>query len=445
MNRTMGDFLLILFGRVGLSGLGFAASVIVFRVLGNVEAGRFAMCMAIVQVIAGCIGDPLDLAVLRRVPMALVTDRPWAIGILRGAFLVRLALGLCALAVLTAGSPWVATWLFQSEVDSHFVITAALGGLGTLLYKAILVYFQAEQRFPRLMALEAFLQITRISTILVLVAIGFLSARSGIFAYVTIIYLTFFAGLFCLPRELVKFSLSGFHELGSILHYAKWMLFAMAIAAMYERVNEFLIASFRGTSELGFYSAAMTWAMIPEMLSACLATVFHPRIVKLYEDGQFRAFHRAYLLYAIPLGTVAILLAVVLAKPLISLVYGVSYLPSVPAFRFLMVATLSWLVLTPLPGALVSLLAPRQILLITVAMFIVTTASGYFVIPIFGITGAAATFLVARLLTAFSLNFFAEHLLRRHDLGTLGCVVQDKTIESVEGTLDKPEVAGVAP
>ena len=74
MTKIARNLLLVLFGRGGLLALSLVAFAIVFRTLENQDAGKYAMCILIIRLLADCVGEPLDMAVMREVPHALRTD-----------------------------------------------------------------------------------------------------------------------------------------------------------------------------------------------------------------------------------------------------------------------------------------------------------------------------------------------------------------------------------
>ena len=50
----------------------------------------FSTCQAIIKIVTGCIGDPLDMAVMRQGPLLYKNDRPALLQLLRSAFWIRI-------------------------------------------------------------------------------------------------------------------------------------------------------------------------------------------------------------------------------------------------------------------------------------------------------------------------------------------------------------------
>ena len=426
MSRTLRDVSIVLTGRIGLTALWLATYVLAFRFLGNIEAGKFAFCIMLIRLVSDCLGDALDLDVVRRVPSLLQEKHSEkAFNVWRGAFLLRIFSGglLCALLLPTSG--FLAGTFFHDPADRDLILVAGLGSLAMLMFRAIIVYFQAIEDFSRLIAVEAGMQIMRCTTILVLAAAGALSARSAVCTYVAVTFVACTLGAWSLPRELILYLWRGKVEIPAVLRYSAWMLLAMTLAAAYCHVDEFLVAKFRGPGEVGFYSAAMALALIPEFATGAISSVLNPKVMKLYQSNKFRAFHRHYLLFSIPLGIVAIICMLFASPVAMTLIYSNSYTPAIAALRLLSAGTILWLVLAPLPAGLVTLVAPRLTLLLNASMFVPSILIGWALIPKYGFTGAAMLFLGTRIASIAILHVMAEGLLRQKNSNTFHTVLEN--------------------
>lgn len=441
MTRTARNVFVVLMGRGGFLGLSLIVSAIIFRVLVKDEAGRFALCITIIRVVADCLSEPLDMMVMRDVPSAFATNRELANRILRSSFLVRVVASLVVLLALFALSPLIAETFFHSSRDFTLVIAAAFGAMGVIFFRANLAYFQAEENFSRVIFVDGVLQVGRFLAIALLAAFGLLSARSGILAYVLMTYFSVAIGLLYIPSSIRKLAWEGFGETKGVLQFAKWMIGVTLLAAINERVTDFLLARFHGPAELALYSAAMTLALLPEFLTGCISSVYQPRTVLVFRQGQFRTLRWSYLKLAIPGGIVALILALSLAGPIMTTAFGPAYESAVPVFQLLVSATLIWLMLSPLPAILVILLAPRLNLALNVTMFATTVALGCWIVPAYGAMGGAALFLGTRIVNLIVLWGVTEKMLRQQPNATL--TEQPIATATDSGQVDSTDAAGV--
>lgn len=415
MSRTFIDVSLVLVGRIGLTAIWLATYVFTFRILGNTEAGKFAFCIVLIRTVSDCLGDALDLDVVRRVPGLLNDNREQAFNVWRGAFLLRISVGVLLSVMLYPASEVLSATFFHNSAEGDLIVLAGAGSLGMLMFRAIIVYFQAIEDFRRLVGVEAGMQIIRCGSIFALASGGMLTARSAVYAYVAGAFIACGLGMLVVPRDLALHILRGRSEIPAVIRYSTWMFCSMTLAAAYCHVDEFLVARFRGPGEVGFYSAAMALALIPEFVTGAISSVFNPKVMRLYTRNQFRGFHLQYLMLSVPLGLFTILVMYYASPFAMTLIYSGQYVTAIPALRLLATGTILWLMLAPLAAGLVTLVAPRQTLLLNVGMFIPSLVIGTMLIPRYGFVGAAMLFLGTRLVSVAVLHLMAENLLRKRD------------------------------
>jgi O-antigen/teichoic acid export membrane protein len=399
-------------GRALLLALWFLGHLLVIRALDPGEFGVYALCIAGVKMVSSFLGDSADLAVLRQVPLTLSRDPSAAVRAVHASFLLRLAAGLVALlGGVALASPIAGTFLHAPE-RAWLVPVAAAGVLGDLLLRSVSTYFQAAQRFGRFMLVEASWQISRFAIVLGLFGLQRLSAGAALTVYVGVPYVVFALGVCLVPRELRRPSAIRARDLADVLAYVKWLLLGFAVAAVFDRVEVMLLGYFSGPAGVGIYSAALALATIPDFLTGCAATVLHPRVVPAYTRGEFGAFARQYLRYAIPAGILALAGALLLGGVVLEAFFSQRYVSAIPLFRVLVLGTVFWAVVSPMPAALLAMVAPRRMLGLNIGALAASTAAGLVAIPSFGPGGAAVAFVAVRILLGGWLLLFARRILR---------------------------------
>jgi PST family polysaccharide transporter len=123
---------------------------------------------------------------------------------------------------------------------------------------------------------------------------------------------------------------------------------AMAIGGFVTQFDNFLIGTFVNTTTLGFYDRAFRIASWPLVLiSVVISRVSYLTFSKMKDDS-------ARLTFAVQLGLwVSFLLGVPItlvaffgAVPIITLLYGQTYLPSVPYLQFLSISNFTWTIIS---------------------------------------------------------------------------------------------------
>jgi O-antigen/teichoic acid export membrane protein len=421
--RTASNIVLVTGGRVALLGAWFAATMLLARVLGPIAFGLYTLCQNAIRVVTGCIGDPLDMAVMREAPLYLGSERPRALEVIRSAFWLRTGLGLLSIAC-AAAVPWAVSYAVFGSADRRaLAVLTAAGILGDLLLRSALGYFQVSERFRPFMAVDVVWQLGRTVAVVALVVARVLSANTAILIYVVAPYVAFAVALTMLPRDVLAIApLPQRRRVIDIVHYSKWMVAAMMMAAVYERLDLFLLNWFRGPHDVGIYAGAMALAVIPDFLNGCVQTVLAPKVAPAHAAGTFQRLQRRYLTYAAPLGVLALAGAWLLGGPVIRAFLSAKYADSVTAFKILVVSTMFNVVVTPLPAALLNFVAPRKVMFVTFLGLILVAAGGVSVIPRYGVSGAAILILIARVVIGTIIVMLAGQIARGERAENVGAL-----------------------
>ena len=397
-SKTFSQILWVSALRIGLVGTWFLATILISRSLGVIAFGFFVYCQTLIKFVTGCVGDPLDMAVMRQGPILFRTDRPGLVRLLRSAFFLRLIVGMAVL-IFALVLPGLASRAMFGNPDFRAVaMLTAAGVLGDFLLRSVLGYFQIGERFGRFVAVDAIWQAVRVIAVVVLVLLHRLRDESAVAIYVIAPYIAFSFGWFLLPSDVRRPARSHRADLLEILHYSKWVVIGLALAAAYEQLDKILLAHLRGDRELGIYAAAMTWAVIPDFINGILQTVLGPKIAPAFAAGRFNALQKTYLTYAVPAGVVFATIAMLIAGWVIRVFMSVAFVPAVNVYRILIIGTLFNTVVTPLSEALINFIAPRRMIYCTALALIWVVVGGYTLIPRHGAIGAAITIVSARLL-----------------------------------------------
>jgi O-antigen/teichoic acid export membrane protein len=412
-SKTFSQLLWVSAVRIALVGTWFLATVLIGRTLGVVAFGFFVYCQTLIKFVTGCLGDPLDMAVMRQGPILLRTDRPALLQLLRSAFFLRLVIGMAMLLLALAVPSLASGAMFSNPNFKAMAVLTAAGVLGDFLLRSALGYFQIGENFGRFIAVDAVWQSVRVVAVVLLVLLHRLTDRSAVAIYVFAPWIAFAAGWFLLPADVRKPALPHRKDLLDIFHYGKWVVIGLAMAAAYEQLDKLLLVHLRGDRELGIYAAALTWAVIPDFINGILQTVLGPRIAPAYAQGRFNALQKQYLSYAVPAGVAFGIIAMLIAGWVIRVFMSAAYLPAVGVYRVLIIGTLFNTVVTPLPEALMNFIAPRRVILCTALALIWVLVGGYSLIPRHGAMGAAVTIVSARLLVGSIIVWQAHRLAGR--------------------------------
>jgi O-antigen/teichoic acid export membrane protein len=381
--------------RAGMLVCSLLGALIVYRQLAALDpsladAGRFAIAMAGIRFLTNSIGSAGDLSMLRRVPVLHGVNPEAAAKIVRAAFVMRVAAVVALALVATVGRSWFGAQFFGGAQHAHLVFLIVAAAAAELLLRAVLAYFQATERFGRFVAFEALFQGSRLIVTLGLVAAGALSVDAVLVAYAA---LGIAAGLFGatrLPGRLFRLALDR-SAMIEVSRFYLWTLFALLLSACNERIDLFLLGRLSGAREAGLYGGILSLAVIPDFLVGLLATVLQPRIIDLYQRGELRRFWARLLLGMVPCALVGSVVTVCAGSWFVGVALGPRYAAGATAFVLVALGSLVWLVLTPVPAAMITLSAPRLTTALTILQLVLLAGGCLLAIPRFGLLGAAAT------------------------------------------------------
>jgi O-antigen/teichoic acid export membrane protein len=117
-----------------------------------------------------------------------------------------------------------------------------------------------------------------------------------------------------------------------------WPMACMAISVMvYFRIDVVMISLIQGTTAVGFYSIAYTLSEASTVIPTILLASLFPILSKLHQDSKqsFRDTSAQLIRYLLYLALPMAFFVTLWSKPLISLLYGEKFIPSIAALQIL--------------------------------------------------------------------------------------------------------------
>ena len=208
----------------------------------------------------------------------------------------------------------------------------------------------------------------------------------------------------------LQFSASYAHDLLS--KSAHYILPALMIS-VYGQTDKLMLKQMLSQADVGYYATAVSlctgWCFV---LNAIIESM-QPGIIEAFRDGDDSRFQRKNrLLYAIVIwiSFAVSLMFLLLGRPIVSLLYGKDYLPTVAplrvitwytAFSYLGVARNAWIVCEN---------KQRYLIWIYLSAAVANIFLNLLLIPIWGTVGAAAASLAAQIVTTMVTPFFIKPL-----------------------------------
>lgn len=365
--------------------LGYVTHLWIGRVLGPEPYGVYGLVLS-VQSIFGLL---LTLGVPVAVSRFVAQDERHAQAILRQGMRYQLMIAVVVGMGLSLASPLLAYLLGDRSLVPYLLFSAAV--IFTQAFYPLFSQFLAGMhRFNRqalLTGLYAFVKLLgALALIYVFEVYGALAgfAIGGIVAALFGWWWTYRVG------GAVPITLSS----RSFLSFAGTFVLILVGLQLLISLDLFMVKGLlRSDVETGYYNAAVTLSRIPYMLLQSLGFVLLPSVAKLTAPGESRneaaRFISDTIRYLIALIVPSVALAAATSKTLLRVFYSHEYLPAAAALTILMVG-LGALAFYLLLATIVAGAGRARVgLFLTVVLVGISGVSGWFLIPRFGLVGAA--------------------------------------------------------
>jgi O-antigen/teichoic acid export membrane protein len=166
-------------------------------------------------------------------------------------------------------------------------------------------------------------------------------------------------------------------------------------------VDVIMLGWFRSAEEIGYYSAGQKVIPVLYTLPAIIASSLLPlssRLVELKDEIKLRLLTEKGLTLVFALALPLAVGGAILAKPIISLLYGQEYILGAAAFKILIASVLVVFPGTVLGNIILAHDKQRKIAWYVAATSVSNVAMNFALIPSFGIVGAAIATITAQFL-----------------------------------------------
>jgi len=263
--------------------------------------------------------------------------------------------------------------------------------------------FQGVFQMGNIVITKAFEQVFMISSAIILILVGFYVAGAVIGTAIGFLF-SALAGYYLYRRGLgkrlknVKLSFTLKQELSLakvlIIFAFPVLVTGLAETALFDAIGNYIVGAYLASEQLGFYGAATPVARLPLIISMAVATAVLPataeamglenrHVLKSYVNQSYR--YVSLLVVPMCVGTF------IFATPIMKLLYvNSAYMNGAMALQILSVGMLFFTIYTVSSSIAQGLGKPYLPMVILVAGVILDIALSMYLVPIYGITGAAA-------------------------------------------------------
>ena len=415
MGKLTKDMGIVIAGNGVAMIAGMAFTVILSRHLGPADFGVLSTAMAVMAVAAGVSTLGLQTAMVRFVA-PLRNEDVEAARFIQGftLALVLVLASLVAIGGLLFAGPLAGVILGDPSL-AWIIRFSFFGAFGVALTVYVSATLQAYQAFVKLAAFTIALSASRILVVLMLLSMGVLTLKSGLVTISVVPIVLVILGIVLLPKAVLSLSRTAQQgkRAAEYLSFSKWTSISFLLTMAMAHIDVIMVAHFREAGEVGIYAAAVRLAMVMNLFIASVVTALLPEVSKMKDREQFIVFIRKFTKIAVPGTALLLVIALVLAGPATTLIYGAAYADSTSLFQILAAGLAVSFIVNPISLILYALDRPELLTGIHFAQLALAVAGYWFITPMFGVTGAASVKMGVGVIGAVVVIFFVVRLIQQ--------------------------------
>lgn len=383
--------------------IGLLVGVWVARYLGPDQYGLYNYVISFVALFSVFATLGLDRIVLRD-----ITRYPKETNELLGTtFILKLVGGFLVLVLTTTFMCFMRT----GEPSTIWMVALIASGNIVQSFNTIDLWFQSQVQ-SRLTVVAKSCSVIISSALKVLLII--INAPLIAFAVITLIEVSLCSiGLIILYTKqkhmILKWSFS-FVQAKKLLGESWVLAVATMSATLYNQMDKVMLGDLSGNSYVGVYSAYITIVNIPTLLLDSFSSSINPMLVRTYSQGKEKFMimyskictHYAYFALWVMLGLIFF------GDYLVKIIYGQSYTSSGYLITLLTVGFFIRSIDLLRPNYIVLTGKQRTLFIINVLAALINLCLNYFLIPLYGLDGAALATLVTHCCVHYLFNICFE-------------------------------------
>ena len=368
--------------KVAMIGIGLVTSVIVARSLGPEGRGLYAVAATI-----GAIGvQSGNLGLHASNTYYAARDRTLLPALVGNSIVVSFGFGTIGIAFI-----WFLFFFWPSLAPVHglLLILSLIWipfGLGYMLLQNLLLGIQEVRNYNKIELATKILGVSLLGLVIFLVNI---TVEKVFLAGLVALVIGFVWAFWRMKIYLVKAALPSLTLFKENIYYGLKAYLAAFFAFLVIRVDILMVKYMLGAEQTGYYSVAASMAEMVYILPVVVGTILFPKLSALSDIKE-----KWYLTKKVAVGSVfgmipVLAMAGFLAKPIVTVLYGKAFLPSVSAFFWLSPGILFLGVETVAVQFVNSIGFPITVVMVWILASLLNVGLNMWAIPVYGIVGAS--------------------------------------------------------
>lgn len=357
--ETARDVLISLFGNCLSGFLGLVFTALVARFLSPSKFGQFSTVIAYIIFISATADLGINQGLIYFVGRSKgLKQKTWARLVFKLVILFSLFFSIVA---------GLLFWPFLSDtwgVSKEFTFLVFGGVFISTLFLFFVYLFQSFKDFIKKALFENIFAISRMIMLLLVLLFFKLDVFMSVFLVLAGETVSLIFGWLASPVKLnkltsVKLNLIRIKELTS---FSKWLALNNLFAQLYGRIDILMLAWLSSSFVTGIYASAARLMLVFPVIISSFSSVIAPRFASFNDLQSMRSYFKKTLLASLGLAAAMGISLIIIAKPLMLIIYGKDYLGAVFTFKVLTLAFLPLLLSIPTVNSLVYFFKKSSIL-----------------------------------------------------------------------------------
>ena len=359
-SQSARDTYVLFGGNIVSAFLGFLFTLIIARGLSVGDFGVFSAVNNLVTIISSVADIGISAGLVSFVASFTAKgDKENAWRYLKASLVARLVVvSLLSLALL-AFAPIVAKRLLASS-DINMVYWSVVLSFGLMFWGYFPSALQAYKRFVASISVDISLGIIRVLAVGSFFFAGALTLSTSFISFTLGTIMAVVSGLIFLGVSFLIIDTPG-EVYSKLLRFSGWVGVNRIVSAISGRIDLQMLAVFMGAEVVGQYSIAQRLALFVTVLISSFSVVLATRLAA-FDDREKEKGYVIKSTLATLLIVIGVIVWIIIARPFISLLFGIKYLPAVPIFQAFAASMVPFiLATTPVTAIIYSMKKPIYI------------------------------------------------------------------------------------
>lgn len=414
MKKTFIDYITVLFGNGFARGMALLNSLIIARLLGPADFGRFSI-FYIVMILTWQIPQSFDTTFIRyaRTSDSDTTKNNY----LKASIFLKIFYSGILLCLTYPLSIFLARYLFNKPEIHIILMSSMISGVCLSFLMTLSSIYQERERFAEFSILNAFYTVSIFFILLFFKSTGRMLTLEGtilIFLIVSIIVGILSAVL--LFKKIEKPFVMDAHVLKKSFSLGKWIFGSTLLYFTFQRMDIIFLTRYANFESVGIYSVAAQLVMSISLLTGSLSGIFLPKSGSaLDSESSFKIYKKESIL-AITLIGIFIIIVMLAAPFMVQLLYGDKYIPAISILRILLMGWIFIAAYIPFSFLFYTLNDSKTPFLIEFFKMVIGISLLYYLVFSKGILGAAIAVSTALILSSIMSLIILKRKIKERSL-----------------------------